>query len=175
MRHSGTLTNTAALHVFVSLLALNAYAGEVISPAVRNALAAHYPHQRISNACAGRFIGAKSSYVVALQDPVQRTFTIVWVKADGEIQQLDSISGEAAATISGQKNPGAAPFELQCMDAKQAREFIKRGANSEALDFRVRVRSGAGAVCYFTNATTADCWTLDRRTGALVGAGGWQT
>lgn len=134
-------------------------------PALQQKLAGKYPGQRLLNSCDGAFLGRRGDAVVALYDAAEKRVTVAWAPRQGEIQQLDSLAEQGEAK----------DFELQCHSAKQVDELRQTLRSSETIENFLKVPAGAGAVCYFTDQTTAKCWALDAKSGKLIEAGGWQT
>lgn len=127
-------------------------------------LARAYPHQRVVNWCGGAFLGDRAGTIAVLLDEPHQQFKVLWVLPSG-IQELDSVSRSAAIR----------EFELQCLNPKAAAERQRVLRNSEAIESSLQVPAGQGAVCYFTDKTSAKCWSRDRRSGHLIEVGGWQT
>ncbi len=143
------------------------FAGDAppLSRDLQRQLTSEYPNDKVVNWCSGKFVGKETNAVAVLRVDSKREFLVVWVTPPGSIQELDSVPQADAASA----------FELQCLDAKQAEERQQILRNSEAITSSLKVLKGHGAVCYFTDNTTAKCWSLDRTSGRLIEVGGWQT
>jgi hypothetical protein len=136
-----------------------------VSPEIQQRLTKKYPNQKMVNGCNGKFLGKESDAVAVLHNPAKKEFLVVWVMSQGEIQELAPVA----------QTDTSAELELQCMDAKEAKERQDALKDSEGISSSLAIPKGSGAVCYFINYTEANCWTLDRASGRLIRAGGWET
>ncbi len=135
-----------------------------VSPKTQQRLAAKYPNQKVVNWCSGAFAGKEiNASVVVLHDQKKKEFLVLWLMAK-DIQELDTIPQTEASS----------DFELQCMNAKEAKELQDTLQNSEGISSSVEIPKDAGAVCYFIDPAIANCWSLDRATGQLVRVGAWE-
>lgn len=132
---------------------------------IQQQLAKKYPKQAMVNWCGGRFLGKPANAVAVVHDAAKKTFLVVWISPAGEAQELDSVAQSGADS----------KFELQCLDASQAKEREDVLQHSEAIESSLQVPTGEGAARYFTDTTTAKCWSLDRTSGKLKEVGGWIT
>ncbi len=135
------------------------------SRVIQQKLTHKYPGQKIVNWCSGKFVGRDADAVAVLHNQAKKQFLVVWVMSNAGIQELDSVAQD-------ESDPG---FELQCLDAKEAKERQADFQTLEAIEGSLEAPEGLGAVCYFTDSTSAKCWSLDRASGRLVEVGGWQT
>lgn len=133
--------------------------------AVKKALAKKYPREAIVNWCDGNFLGKPGDIVAVLSDESRKQFRVVWVTTHKNIQELQSVS---------RFSPDAS-FELKCLDATKAKELQNTLRTSESIVDFLKIPEGAGALCYFTDYTTAQCWSADKKSDTLIDAGGWQT
>lgn len=137
-----------------------------LSPEIQHQLTAKYPHAKVVNWCSGKFVGKDADAVTVLQDESKKQFLIMWVMSQGGIQELDSVAQTDLPTTE---------FELQCMDAKKAKDMQDTLQDSEGISSSLKVLKGLGAVCYFIDCCIANCWSLDRASGRLIRVGGWET
>ncbi len=156
------------LSLAAAALCFTAAVGGDRPPLARNIqqqLTSKYLNHRIVNWCSGKFVGREKDAVAALLNPTKKQLLVLWVMAPDTIQELDTIEQTGVNSA----------FELQCLDAKQVRRRQDTLRNSETITNSLKVPNGAGALCYFTDNTTAKCWSLDRASGRLTEVGGWQT
>jgi hypothetical protein len=135
-----------------------------VSPEIQQKLAKKYPNQKIVNWCSGRFLGKNTDAVAVLRNQARKEFLVVWVMTEG-IQELDTVA----------QSDSSSEFELQCINAKEAKELQHTLQHSEGISSSVEIPTAAGAVCYFIDATVANCWSLNLSTGGLVRVGAWET
>ncbi len=135
----------------------------IVSRKIEQTLTSKYPSHKLVNACSGKFVGRANDAVAVLHNQAKKEFLVVWVTSQGAVQVLDSVT---------QTEP---EFEIECMDAKEAKEREYDVHHTETIEGSLRVPKGLGAVCYFIDETTAKCWTLDHASGRLMEIGGWQT
>ena len=135
----------------------------VLSSDMQQLLVKKYPNHKVVNSCSGKFVGKPSDAAAVLRDAAKKEFLVLWVMSDGKIQQLDSVTGTVP------------DVELQCFDAKEAKKQEYAIYHTPTIEGDLKVRKGLGAVCYFTDDTTAKCWSLDRASGRLIEIGGWIT
>lgn len=135
----------------------------VLSNDMQQLLTKNYPSHKVVNSCSGNFVGKPSDAVAVLRDDAKKELLVLWVMSDGNIQQLDSVM-QAEPDIG-----------LQCFDAKEAKKQEYAIYHTPTIQGDLKARKGLGAVCYFTDNTTARCWSLDRTSGRLTAIGGWIT
>jgi hypothetical protein len=134
----------------------------VFSNEVKQLLIKNYPNHKVVNSCSGAFVGKPSDAVAVLRNEAKKEILVLWVMSNGNIQQLDSVT--------------AVPdVEPKCWDAKEAKRREYDLHHTESIEAWLKVRTGLGALCYFTDNTTAKCWSLDRASGRLTEIGGWMT
>lgn len=159
-------TLALALTLFLSSLCVhNAVAADqrVLSDDMQQLLADKYPNHKIVKSCSGSFVGKPIDAIAVVNNAAKKEFVVLWMMADGNIQQLESVT------------QAEAEFELQCLDAKEVKEREHDVHTTNTIVGTLKALKGLGAVCYFSDDTTAKCWSLDRATGRLIGIGGWQT
>lgn len=159
-----TLAFTLALFLS-SVCVHDAFGAEqaVLSNDMQQLLTKNYPSHKVVNSCSGNFVGKPSDAVAVLRDDAKKELLVLWVMSDGNIQQLDSVM-QAEPDIG-----------LQCFDAKEAKKQEYAIYHTPTIQGDLKARKGLGAVCYFTDNTTARCWSLDRASGRLTAIGGWIT
>lgn len=135
----------------------------VLSNDMQQLLIKKYPNHKLVNSCHGTFVGKPSDAVAVLHNEAKKEFLVLWVMSSGNIQQLDSVM------------QAQADFELQCFDTKEAKKQEYLVFHTPTIEGDLKVRKGQGTVCYFTDDTTAKCWSLDRASGQLIAIGGWIT
>jgi hypothetical protein len=135
-----------------------------VSSEIREKLAKNYPNQKIVNWCSGNFAGKATDAIAVLRNQAKKQFLVVWVMS-GDIQELDTVA----------QTDSSSEFELQCLNPKDAKELQDTLQHSEGINSSVEIPKGSGAVCYFTDATVANCWSLNRASGRLVRVGAWET
>lgn len=136
-----------------------------INPEVQQTLAKNYPNHKMVHWCSGKFAGKSADAIVVLHNLAKKEFLVVWVMSQGGIQELDTVAPTATNT----------DVDLDCMNAKDAKELQDTLDTSEAITSSVKVPKGSGAVCYFVDENVSTCWSLDRASGRLVRIGGWET
>ncbi len=136
-----------------------------LSGEIKKQLSTKYPNHKVVNWCTGKFVGKEADAVAVLRDESKKQFLVLWVMSQGGIQELDSVAQTDSPT----------EFELQCMDAKEAKETQDTLQHSEGISSSLKVLKGLGAVCYFIDQNVANCWSLDRPSGHLVRIGAWET
>lgn len=124
----------------------------------------NYPNHKIVNWCSGKFAGRELDAVVVLRNPAKKEFLVLWVMSQGGIQELDSVP-----------QTDATDFELECLNAKDAKQLQDTLEASEGISSSVKIPEGSGAVCYFIDEAIANCWSLDSTSGRLVRVGAWET
>jgi len=153
--------------VAASLLLLTsaaAPADKALATRVQQALKKKYPGQQIAEWCGGSFLGRPQDAAVALHDPAEKQFRVLWIDRDGKIRELQSLDAF-----------GAPPeLDLKCLDRKQAKQLKETLQHSEAVRDFLHVPPGKGALCYFIEPTQTRCWSVNDN-GDLIDAGGWQT
>jgi hypothetical protein len=135
----------------------------VLSNDVQQLLANKYPNHKLVKSCSGSFVGKHDDAIAVLRSEARKEFVVLWVMSDGKTQELDVVT---------QAEP---EFELQCMDAKEAKEREHDVHTTDTITGTLKARKGLGAVCYFSDDTTAKCWSLNRASGRLIEIGGWLT
>ena len=155
----------ALAFVLSEICARQAYGADqaVLGDDLQQLLVKKYPNHQVVKSCSGKFVGKQSDTVAILRNQAKKEFLVLWVRSNGNIQQLDSVM---------QAEPD---FDLQCLDAKEAKKQEYIVYHTETIEGTLKVRNGLGAVCYFTDNTTAKCWSLDRASGRLIEIGGWLT
>lgn len=154
--------------MLAALCSANPGAGEekpAPSRVIQQKLTHKYPGQKIVNWCSGKILGRGADAVAVLHNQAKKQFLVLWVTSNAGIQELDSVAQD-------ESDPG---FELQCLDANEAKQRKTDFQTLEAIEGTLEAPEGLGAVCYFTDSTSAKCWSLDRASGRLVEVGGWQT
>ncbi len=136
---------------------------EMLNNDVQQLLADKYPNHKIVKSCSGSFVGKPTDAIAVVNNAAKKEFIVLWVMSDGNIQQLDAVT---------QAEP---EFELQCLDAKEAKEREHDVHTTDTITGTLKALKGLGAVCYFSDDTTAKCWSLDRASGRLIEIGGWLT
>lgn len=131
---------------------------------VRTLLAAKYPAETIVTWCGGGFLGDRSGGVAALYNSEKRSYRVVWLTHGSSVRELQTVPAFEAGV----------QFELQCLDAKAARERKQTLEHSEAIRDFLHLPAGHGALCYFVSETETKCWSTDKK-GNLLAIGGWQT
>src|SRR5262245_38100009 len=161
------MARKALVFAIVVLLISGAYGGEQppLSPGIQQQLTAKYPNQKLVNWCSGKFVGKDTNAIAVLRDESKKQFLVLWVMPPGGIQELASV---AQFDTSNE-------FDMQCLNAKEAKEVEYTSQHSETIHSDMKVLKGLGAVCYFIDNTTSDCWSLHRSSGKLVKIGGWLT
>lgn len=160
------LTSAFTLVFFLSSVCGNDAFGAdqaVLSNDMQQLLIKKYPDHTVVNSCSGKFVGRPSDAVAVLRNQAKKEFLVLWVMSDGNIQQLDSVT------------EGVPDVGLQCFDAKEAKKQEYEIYHTPTIEGDLKVRKGMGAVCYFTDNTTAKCWSLDRASSRLIEIGGWIT
>lgn len=114
--------------------------------------------------CSGSFLGLNDESVVVTFDKASSSYKILWIDVKKQETVLSTI-----------KKYNDEKFELQCMATKEASDTKKSLAKSEGVHDFLEFAAGNGLLCYFTDETTAKCWTYDKKKKSLVDAGGWQT
>jgi hypothetical protein len=159
-------TLALAVTLFLSTLCVhNVFAADqrVLSDDMQQLLADKYPNHKVVKSCSGNFVGKPIDAIAVINNAARKEFIVLWVMSDENIQQLDSVT---------QAEP---EFELQCMNAKEVKEREHDVHTTDTIIGTLKALKGLGAVCYFSDDTTAKCWSLDRATGRLIEIGGWQT
>ncbi len=155
-----------AVTLFLSMFCVhNIFAADQggLSDKMQHLLADKYPNHKVVKSCSGNFVGKPTDAIAVINNAANKEFIVLWVMSDGNIQQLDAVI---------QAEP---EFELQCMDAKEAKGREHDVHTTDTIVGTLKALKGLGAVCYFSDDTTAKCWSLDRATGRLIEIGGWLT
>jgi hypothetical protein len=163
LRH---LIFTIVVALVVSVVVVNnALAADqaVLSEEMQNAVSNKYPNHKLVKSCSGDFVGKHDNAIAIVHNEASKEFVVLWIMSDGNIQQLDAVT---------QAEP---EFELQCVDAKEAKEREHDVHTTDTITGTLKALKGLGAVCYFSDDTTAKCWSLDRASGRLIEIGGWLT
>ncbi len=160
------LTLALAAMLFLSTFCVyNVFAADqgALSDDMQQLLADKYPNHKVAKSCSGTFVGKPNDAIAVINNGAKKEFIVLWVMSNGNVQQLDSVI---------QAEP---EFEMQCMNAKEAKEREHDVHTTDTIVGTLRALKGLGAVCYFSDDTTAKCWSLDRATGRLIEIGGWLT
>jgi hypothetical protein len=156
--------NIKFVYIVVWILTSRLYAAPTPGPTLLLKFEKGAPGQTKIASCKGDFLGRKNDEGVVFFDKATNVFRVVWISAQGAIQELDRIS---------KKN--VEKFELQCMNPKEADQLRKAAEQSEGIHAFLKFPKGNGLFCYFQDDVNAKCWTFDKGKGTLVDAGGWQT
>ncbi len=136
-----------------------------LSGEIQKQLSTKYPQHKVVSWCSGNIVGTETNAAVALRDRSKKDYLVVWGMAQAGIQELASV----------EQTDASAEFELDCYDAKGAKEIEDTLQHSEGISSSLKVLKGLGAVCYFIDQNVANCWSLDRPSGRLVRIGAWET
>ncbi len=161
------MARKALIFTLVVLFIGSAFGGDKppLSSEIQKQLSTKYPKHTVVNWCSGKFVGKETNAVAVLRDPAKKEYLVVWAMSPGGIQELDAVP----------QTDSSPEFELQCMDAKEAKETQNTLEHSEAITSSLKVLKGLGAVCYFIDENIANCWSLDRPSGRLIRIGAWET
>ncbi len=143
-----------------SMLATSA---QTLSEASRSRLSTKFPGETIVASCSAMAIGRTLDSFAAVYSSSEEKVRVVAVAKNGDVRDLDVVPAFRGTS-----------FELQCLNAREAKERKKVLGESEAIRDFLKVPAGRGAVCYFTSETETKCWSTDKD-GKLIDAGGWQT
>lgn len=130
---------------------------------VKDALAAKYPGEQIVASCSTAILGNTRDVFAALYGAHDKRIRVISVMQNGGTREIDVVPATRGSS-----------FELQCLNAKEAKQRKKVLGESETIRDFLRVPAGRGAVCYFTSDTETKCWSKDK-SGKLIEVGGWQT
>jgi len=114
--------------------------------------------------CNGSFLGLAKDQIDVNLDPETNSYRVLWKRENGTTAELDQVS-----------KIGAAPFQIQCMNSKEAGKFKQAAQGSGGIHSFLKFPKESGVLCYFTDNENAKCWAFNKKKNKMVAAGGWQT
>ena len=158
-----SLRRSVSLSLSLMLLSTASAVAQGVSPKTKAALSAKYPGEEAVASCSAGAVGNRLDGFAALYNSSDKQTRVVAIDKEGGVRELDVIPSTDGSS-----------FELQCLNAKEAKERKKVLRESETIRDFLHVPTGRGAVCYFTSDTETKCWSTDKD-GKLIDVGGWQT